>query len=128
MGWRRGPQYRGSRVMPVEGRDLGFRVSARRSQGPMTIGEQPTNLDKVQQFQAVLHAKAKGSPKFRFYSLYDKVYRKDVLWVAFWQCRSNDGAPGVDGLTFADIIDYGVEKWLGELAEELRTKTYRPQA
>jgi group II intron reverse transcriptase/maturase len=94
----------------------------------MTIGEQPTNLDKVQQFQAALHAKAKGSPKFRFYSLYDKVYRKDVLWVAFWQCRSKDGAPGVDGQTFADIIEYGVEKWLGELAEELRTKTYRPQA
>lgn len=94
----------------------------------MTIGEQPTNFDQVQQFQAALHAKAKGSPKFRFYSLYDKVYRKDVLWVAFWQCRSNDGAAGVDGRTFADIIDYGVEKWLGELAEELRTKTYRPQA
>ena len=94
----------------------------------MTIGEEPTNLDKVQKLQAALRAKAKESPSFRFYSLYDKLYRKDVLWVAFWQCRTNDGAPGVDGQTFAEIIEYGVEKWLDELAEELRTKQYQPQA
>lgn len=94
----------------------------------MTIGEQPTNLDKVQKLQAALRAKAKESPSFRFYSLYDKLFRKDVLWVAFWQCRTNDGAPGVDQQTFAEILDYGVEKWLDELAEELRTKQYQPQA
>ena len=94
----------------------------------MAIGEEPTNAQKVQELQAALHAKAKGSPAFRFYALYDKVYRKDVLATAFWQCRRNDGAPGVDGQTFVKIIDYGVERWLDEVAEELRTKQYQPQA
>jgi group II intron reverse transcriptase/maturase len=94
----------------------------------MTIGEEPINVDKVQKLREALHAKAKESPKFRFYSLYDKVYREDVLWAAFWQCRFNDGAPGVDGQTFLRILDYGVKRWLDELAEELRTKRYRPQA
>ena len=94
----------------------------------MTIGDEPTNTQKVQKLQAALHAKAKESPTFRFYALYDKVYRADVLFTAFWQCRRNDGAPGVDGQTFEQIIDYGVERWLGELAEELRTKRYEPQA
>jgi RNA-directed DNA polymerase len=94
----------------------------------MTIGDEPRNVDKVQQLQAALHAKAKESPAFRFYALYDKVYRWDVLRAAYRQCRRNDGAPGVDQQTFAEIEEYGVERWLGELAEELRTKTYRPQA
>jgi len=94
----------------------------------MTIGDEPTNDQKVQKLQAALRTKAKQSPDFRFYALYDKIYREDVLWAAFWQCRSNDGAPGVDQQTFAEILDYGVERWLGELAEELRTKRYRPQA
>jgi len=74
-----------------------------------------------------LHAKAKGEPRFRFYSLYDKVYHKEVLWLAWIRCVTNRGAPGIDGQTFQDILDYGLEKWLEELAEELRTKTYRPQ-
>jgi group II intron reverse transcriptase/maturase len=78
--------------------------------------------------QATLHAKAKKSPEFRFYSLYDKVHRQDMLWQAYQQCRHNGGVPGVDGVTFADIEKYGEEKWLGELAEELRTKQYCPQA
>jgi RNA-directed DNA polymerase len=83
-------------------------------------------LPKVQKLQDALHAKAKGSPEFRFYSLYDKVYRDDVLWVAHRRCLINGGAAGVDGQTFEDIERYGVKKWLGELAEELRTRTYRP--
>jgi RNA-directed DNA polymerase len=83
-------------------------------------------LPKVQKLQDALHAKAKGSPEFRFYSLYDKVYRDDVLWVAHRRCLINGGAAGVDGQTFEDIERYGVKKWLGELAEELRTKTYHP--
>jgi group II intron reverse transcriptase/maturase len=75
-----------------------------------------------------LHAKAKESPEFRFYSLYDKIYRKDVLWTAWRRCLINGGAPGVDGQTFEDIEEYGEGKWLAELAEELRTKQYQPQA
>jgi len=91
------------------------------------IGEEPNNTTPLQRLRAALHAKAKSAPKFRFYSLYDKVYRPDVLQAAWEQCRSNGGAPGVDQQTFADIEQYGVEKWLGELAEELRTKRYEPR-
>lgn len=83
-------------------------------------------LPKVQKLQDTLHAKAKGSPEFRFYVLYDKLYRDDVLWVAYRRCLINGGAAGVDGQTFEDIQEYGEVKWLGELAEELRTKIYRP--
>ncbi len=82
---------------------------------------------KVGQLQDALHAKAKESPDYRFYALYDKVYRADVLWHAYRICQSNDGSPGVDGQTFDDIEKYGRMKWLGELAEELRTKRYRPE-
>jgi RNA-directed DNA polymerase len=83
---------------------------------------------KVEKLRETLHAKAKRAPKYRFYTLYDKVYRMDVLWHAYECCRANDGAPGVDGQTFADIEAYGKTQWLGELAEELRGKAYRPQA
>jgi RNA-directed DNA polymerase len=83
---------------------------------------------KVEKLQAALHAKAKKAPSYRFYALYDKVYRMEVLLHAYACCRAHDGSAGVDGQTFADIEAYGVGKWLGELAEELREKTYRPQA
>jgi hypothetical protein len=82
---------------------------------------------KVQKLQAALHAKAKGSPSYRFYLLYDKVYRRDVLAFAYQCCLANGGAAGVDGQTFDDIEKYGVGRWLDELAEELQKKTYRPQ-
>lgn len=82
---------------------------------------------KVGQLQDALHAKAKGSPNYRFYALYDKVYRDDVLWHAHRICQVNGGAPGVDGQTFEDIEKYGRMRWLRELAEELRTKEYRPK-
>ena len=85
-------------------------------------------LVKVQKLQAALHAKAKGSPGYRFYALYDKVYRADVLAEAYEQGRQNGGAAGVDGQRFEDIEAYGLEKWLGELAQELRDEKYRPQA
>jgi len=83
---------------------------------------------KVGKLREALHAKAKRAPTYRFYALYDKVYRLDVLLYAYQRCQANDGAPGVDGQTFADIGTYGVLEWLGALAEELRGKTYRPQA
>ena len=73
-----------------------------------------------------LHAKAKAEPGYRFYALYDKISREDILARAYAQCRSNKGAPGVDGQDFADIEAYGVERWLGELALALRQETYRP--
>jgi RNA-directed DNA polymerase len=73
-----------------------------------------------------LHAKAKTEAGYRFYALYDKISREDVLAHAYAQCRSNKGAPGVDGQDFADIDAYGVERWLGELALALKEETYRP--
>jgi RNA-directed DNA polymerase len=82
---------------------------------------------KVEKLQAALHTKAKESPDYRFYALYDKVYRKDVLKHAFHRCLINKGAPGVDGVTFKQIEEYGEEKWLDELAEALRQQTYRTQ-
>jgi RNA-directed DNA polymerase len=87
-----------------------------------------TPEDKVRKLQEALQAKAKGAPNYRFYLLYDKVYRADVLAVAYQRSRENGGKPGVDDQTFDDIKEYGVERWLGELAEELRTRTYQPQA
>ena len=84
--------------------------------------------DKVRKLQETLHAKAKGSPGYRFYALYDKVYRADVLEFAYRCCRRKGGAAGVDSERFADIEAYGTERWLGELAEQLRDKTYRPEA
>jgi group II intron reverse transcriptase/maturase len=74
-----------------------------------------------------LHAKAKGAPSYRFYALYDKLHRFDVLLHAYSCCQANEGAAGVDGQTFDAIAEYGLTRWLDELAEELRKKTYRPQ-
>src|SRR6266852_2425683 len=73
-----------------------------------------------------LHAKAKAEAGYRFYALYDKISREDILAHAYAQCRSNKGAPGVDGQDFADVEAYGVGRWLGELALALREGTYRP--
>ncbi len=87
-----------------------------------------TPPDTVRKLQETLHAKAKRAPTYRFYALYDKVYRADVLGHAYLCCAANDGAAGVDGQTFTDIEEYGLDRWLGELTEELRNKAYRPQA
>ena len=82
--------------------------------------------ESVQKLQSALHAKAKAEAGYRFYALYDKIYREDILAHAYAQCRTNKGAPGVDGQDFADVEKYGVERWLGELALALREETYRP--
>lgn len=91
------------------------------------LGNLATPLS-VQKLQMALHAKAKENPSFRFYALYDKLYRADVLQYAYTCCKANRGAAGVDGERFADIEAYGSERWLGELAQDLRNKTYQPQA
>ena len=81
----------------------------------------------VQKLQTALHAKAKESPNFRFYALYDKVYRTDVVTFAYKCCKANGGSAGVDEQTFGDIEAYGAERWLDELAQELKSQTYQPQ-
>ena len=83
--------------------------------------------DSVQKLQTALHAKAKVEPGYRFYALYDKISREDILSHAYAQCRSNKGAPGVDRQDFEAVEAYGVERWLGELALALRQETYRPE-
>ncbi|MFQ5658593.1 MAG: group II intron reverse transcriptase/maturase [Candidatus Methylomirabilales bacterium] len=80
---------------------------------------------KVEKLQKALHVKAKEEAEFRFYQLYDKVYRADVLAHAYRLCRANGGAAGVDGETFERIESRELEAWLGELAETLRKKTYQ---
>jgi len=70
--------------------------------------------ETVRKLQETLQAKAKGAPGYRFYVLYDKVYRADVLAEAYRRCRENRGAPGVDGQTFEDIEHDGLEAWLSE--------------
>ena len=82
--------------------------------------------EKVGKLQTALHAKAKAAPSYRFYLLYDKLYRWDVLVYAYERCQANHGAAGVDGQTFADIQAYGEKRWLEELAKELQSKTYQP--
>jgi len=86
-----------------------------------------TTPSSVQKLQTALHAKAKESPDFRFYALYDKVYRKDVLAYAYERCKTNGGAAGVDNQTFEDIEAYDKERWLDELTQRLKSRTYQPQ-
>jgi RNA-directed DNA polymerase len=80
----------------------------------------------VQKLQTALHAKAKAEAGYRFYAMYDKIHREDILAHAYAQCRSNKGASGVDGQDFADVETYGAQRWLGELALALRQETYQP--
>jgi group II intron reverse transcriptase/maturase len=82
--------------------------------------------ETVGKLQAALHAKAKGAPAYRFYALYDKMCRHDVLTYAYERCRQNAGAPGVDGQTFEAIEKSGVGQWLDALMQSLRDRTYRP--
>ncbi len=93
----------------------------------MTTGESLPGSEKVRKLQTVLHAKAKEEPGWRFHALIDKVWREDFLAEAWRQVRRNGGSAGVDGETFADIESYGVGRWLGELARELRDGTYTPK-
>ena len=83
--------------------------------------------DGIRTLQRKLYEKAKAEPGFRFYILYDKVWRADILSHAYDLARANKGAPGVDGITFEQIETSGLENWLTRLGEALRAKTYRCQ-
>ena len=109
------------------GKEPQFKDSARRGEG-RGIGKSLPTQSKVGLLQEALHVKAKENPSYRFYSLYDKIWREDLLGEAWKRCRANDGVPGVDGVSFQQIEKTGVEPWLGELAKELKEKSYRPQA
>ncbi len=82
---------------------------------------------KIRDLQIKLYRKAKNEPGYRFYMLYDKIYREDILAHAYELARSNQGAPGVDGQTFEEIESQGLAEWLTGIRQELRDKTYQPQ-
>src|ERR1700755_698898 len=82
--------------------------------------------DKIRTLQRKLYLKAKAEPDFRFYLLYDKIYREDVLRHAYELMRTNNGAPGVDGVTFAMIEADGLGEWLSGIRKDLAEKTYKP--
>ena len=82
--------------------------------------------EKIRILQRKLYRKAKAEPAFRFYLLYDKIYRADILRHAYALARANAGAPGTDGMTFAAVEATGLDRWLAGLREELVSKSYRP--
>src|SRR5881227_1223468 len=82
---------------------------------------------KIRMLQRKLYLKAKAEPNYRFYLLYDKIYREDVLRHAYELAKANKGAPGVDGQTFEAIETEGLEKWMEGIRKDLRDKTYKPQ-
>jgi RNA-directed DNA polymerase len=83
---------------------------------------------KIRMLQRKLYQKAKEEPNYRFYLLYDKMYREDILAHAYERVKSNQGAPGVDGQSFWVIEMLGLEEWLDGIMKDLRAKTYQPQA
>ena len=86
-----------------------------------------TTPSKIRELQIKLYRKAKNEAGYRFYMLYDKIYREDILAHAYALARANKGAPGVDGQTFEQIESAGREEWLTGIRQELRNKTYQPQ-
>src|SRR6202140_3306530 len=91
------------------------------------IGVSLATPERIRKLQRALYVKAKQEPMRRFHFLYDKVWREDILAHAYACCRANGGGPGVDGETFSRIESYGVDRWLDELREEVRTARYQPQ-
>ena len=85
-----------------------------------------TTPESIRSLQRRLYCKAKAEPAYRFYLLYDKIYRADMLAHAYALARANAGAPGVDGMTFAAVEAQGLEEWLAEIRKDLVAKTYRP--
>jgi len=113
--------------MPVEERSLSWKQTQQARKEERLVMSLITPVS-VQKLQTALHAKAKESPRYRFHAVYDKVYRKDFLEHAYHCCKANGGAAGVDGQKFEDIEAYGEQRWLDELAQELKEHTYRPLA
>ena len=111
--------------MPVEERSLSSRRTQQGWREGLEIG-QPNNSEKCSEAADGVARESEGIAGYRFYALYDKISREDILAHAWAQCRSNQGAPGTDGQDFADVEAYGVQRWLGELALALRQETYRP--
>src|SRR5919199_6987891 len=112
--------------MPAEGRALtsgALSTTARRRRLAMSLA----TPEQIRSLQRKLYHKAKAEPAFRFYLLYDKVCREDILRHAYALARANGGAPGVDGLSFEAIEAMGLEGWLARVREDLVAKTYRPQ-
>jgi RNA-directed DNA polymerase len=102
-------------------------ISERSGKNPEIGVSLQTPAVSVPKLQTALHAKAKAEPGYRFYSLWDKMYREDVLCEAWRRCRKNGGVAGTDGQGFADIETEGLERWLGNLQEEMRSRQYRPR-
>ena len=86
------------------------------------------SVDKVQELQRALYCAAKRSETRRFHALYDKVYRKDIMWAAWEKVKANRGVAGADGQSLKSIEESGVEAFLSQLEEELREGRYRPEA
>jgi RNA-directed DNA polymerase len=86
-----------------------------------------TTPSRIRELQIKLYRKAKNEPGYRFYMLYDKIYREDILRHAYELARANKGAPGVDGQGFEEIESRGLEEWLSGIRQELRNKRYQPQ-
>ena len=111
--------------MPAEQRALTSGALSKMARG-RRLAMSLVTPDKIRNLQRKLYCKAKAEPAFRFYALYDKICREDILRHAYRLARANAGAAGVDGVSFKQIEEQGLEAWLAGLREELVSKTYRP--
>ncbi len=111
-GGGKGPQFRTQDAKAAHGRE---------------IGDEPNTSTQGQEAPGRPALESQEAPSYRFYALYDKLYREDILRFAYDRCKANGGAPGVDGQSFEDIEAQGRDAWLSALTEELRKETYRPQ-